>query len=233
MKLVLRAIVILLAAALGVALIWAMLTLGAPPVRLSTQVAERLGETGVSHPVTAVLLNFRGFDTLLEVAVLLLALLGVLSVADGEGRGPVSVPDLQRVAAPTGGAAVLPWLARVLAPLMVLTAGYLLWAGAHQPGGAFQAAAVLAATAVLLHLAHLLPAWAAPGLALRAGLVFGLLAFITVAAALMLQGELLHYPPAWAGALILLIETALTLSLALILAGLFLSLSRHRREPQR
>ena len=38
-------------------------------------VAAHLAESGVTHPVTAVLLNYRGYDTLLEIAVLLLALL--------------------------------------------------------------------------------------------------------------------------------------------------------------
>jgi hypothetical protein len=47
-----------------------------------------------------------------------------------------------------------------------------------------------------------------------------------VAAALLTQGSLLQYPPAAAGTLILLIESGLTVSLALILAGLFLFLSR-------
>ena len=36
--------------------------------------------SGVRNPVTAVLLNFRGYDTLLEMGVLLVALLGVWSL---------------------------------------------------------------------------------------------------------------------------------------------------------
>ena len=50
--------------------------------------------------------------------------------------------------------------------------------------------------------------------------------FLAVSAALLPQGALLTYPPAMAGGLILLIEAVLTVSLALILAGLFLFLSR-------
>jgi hypothetical protein len=48
---------------------------------------------------------------------------------------------------------------------------------------------------------------------------------------LLAEGSLLRYPPEWAGALILLIESALTLSLGLILAGLFLSLGDRRESP--
>jgi hypothetical protein len=85
---------------------------------------------------------------------------------------------------------------------------------------------VLAAAAVLLHLTGLLPSWLAPTSILRWGLSAGFLIFLAVAAALIPQGALLQYPPAQAGSLILLIEGGLTFSLGLILAGLFLFLSR-------
>lgn len=207
----LAAIVVLLAAALGAALGAAMLGLPAFAVRLPGAVAANLADSGVEHPVTAVLLNFRGYDTLLEVAVLLLALVGVLALAR-----PHAAP-----AAPAHP--VLLTLARLLAPLMVLVAGYLLWIGAYAPGGAFQAGAVLAAAGVLLRLAGLLPGWAEPGLMLRSGLVLGLVVFVAVAAALLGDGSLLQYPPAAASALILLIEAGLTLSIGLTLAGLYLA----------
>ena len=96
---------------------------------------------------------------------------------------------------------------------MILAAVYLLWAGALRPGGAFQAGAILAAAAVLLNLAGVLPAWAVPRFWLRLGMAGGLLIFLAVAAGLLAQGALLRYPPEWAGTLILLIETGLTLSL--------------------
>lgn len=215
MKALLATGVSLAALALAAALIAAMLELPPPAVVLPEMVAARMGQSGVLHPVTAVLLNFRGYDTLLEVAVLLLALLGVLAVGDRRA--------LARTA--PSGEPVLRTLARLLAPLMILSAGYLLWAGAHRPGGAFQGAAVLAAAAVLLHLARLLPAWLRPGLLLRLGLAGGFLLFLALAAALLTAGGLLEYPPSWAGALILLIEAGLTLSLGLTLAGLFLFLT--------
>lgn len=216
MKTWLTAAVLFLASVLGLALGWSMLDLPVAAVQLPAEVKTQLGVSGVAHPVTAVLLNFRGYDTLLEIAVLLLALLAILALpqasASGERRAAPANPILQSVA-------------RLLIPLMVLVAGYVLWAGAHRPGGAFQAGAVLAGAGVLLHLAGLLPPWASPGRALRVGLAFGLLIFIAVAATLMLQGTLLQYPPAWAGALILLIEASLTVSLALVLAGLYLALT--------
>lgn len=212
-----RIVVLLAAALLAAALIAAMLDLPAPTVNLPSAVAAHMAVSGVEHPVTAVLLNFRGYDTLLEIGVLLLALLVVLAVSPREESAALGSVD-----------PVLQMLARVAVPLMLLAAVYLLWAGAHQPGGAFQAGAVLGAAAVLLHLAGLLPGWNAPQRRLRWALAGGFLVFLGIAAALLTQGALLAYPPAVAGALILLIEAALTLSLGLILAGLFLFLAREQ-----
>ena len=120
---------LLLTAALGYA-VW---TLPSDGAGLGNDVAANLDRSGVSNPVTAVLLNFRGYDTLLEVMVLLLALLGAWSLGLSSPR---------REAAP---GLVLDTLSRLLVPLLILVAAYLLWVGAHAPGGAFQAGAVLAA----------------------------------------------------------------------------------------
>ena len=117
--------------------------------------------------------------------------------------------------------------ARLITPMMVLIAGYLLWAGAHRPGGAFQAGAVLAGAMVLLHIVRIKPAWTSPGTLLRVGISGGFLVFLVVAAGPLIDGNLLHYPQTWAGTLILAIETSLTLSLGLILGGLFLFLTSH------
>ena len=210
-----RLSVIALALAFVALLIGAMLELGPAAVNLRGPVAAHLVQSGVSHTVTAVLLNYRGYDTLLEIAVLLLALLAILAVLGDMPDSPT------RAAHP-----VLQTLARLAAPLMIVVAVYLLWAGAFRPGGAFQAGAVLAAAGVLLHLVGLIPGWSLPRLRLRIGLAAGFVVFLTVAALLLMQGALLKYPPDMAGGLILLIESGLTISLALILAGLFLFLSR-------
>lgn len=208
------------AAALGFAfwLISALLNLPATLIDLRPLLAEAIPKSGVAHPVTAVLLNTRGYDTLLEIAVLLVALIGVLIAV------PPAKPALSEPPA-TARDAMVPALARLVAPLAVFFAIYVLWAGAHRPGGAFQAAAILAAALVLFHLAGLTAAWSAPTLRLRVGLIAGFLIFIAIAAAPLLGGMLLQYPPALAGTLILVIESGLTISLALVLAGLFLLLA--------
>jgi len=215
MKRMVVALVVTLALAFVLLLTGAMLELGPVAIDLRAPVAAHLAQSGVSHPVTAVLLNYRGYDTLLEIAVLLLALLAILAVVGDTAA-----------TRPMASHPVLQMLARLATPLMIVVAIYLLWAGAFRPGGAFQAGAVLAAAAVLLHLVGLLPGWSTPGLRLRIGLVAGFALFLAVATGLLMHGTLLQYPPAAAGVLILLIEAGLTVSLALILAGLFLFLAR-------
>jgi multisubunit Na+/H+ antiporter MnhB subunit len=188
-----------------------LLSLPAQAPGLSAVVAQNLDASGVRNPVTAVLINFRGYDTLLEMAVLLLALLGVWSL----GRAP------EQRKSPPG--AVLELLLRLLVPVLIVVAGYLLWDGGHAPGGAFQAGAVLAAIGVLLILAgwHLGSRFA--GLPQRIVLVTGLVMFVIVGlGSILVGGHLLEYPRPFSGALILLIESAATLSIGITLADLFL-----------
>ena len=77
--------VIILCAAFGLLLFHAMLELPASRVHLAELVNEKLADSGVNHPVTAVLLNFRGYDTMLEVAVLFVALTAMLTQAKSPG----------------------------------------------------------------------------------------------------------------------------------------------------
>ncbi len=209
---------LLLALTLG----WVMIDLPTPPSALSDLVERRLGDSGVRHPVTAVLLNFRGYDTLLEITVLLLAVLGMLVLRHADDEAARALP-----ADPNP---VLAAMTHVLVPLLVVVAGYLLWAGAHRAGGAFQAGALLAAAGVLLQFAGR-PQVVLPALALqRAGLFLGFAVFLSVALGpLLAGGALLEYPRAWAGALILLIESTLSISIGLILLSLFSGAPARRR----
>lgn len=169
--------------------------------------------TGASHPVTAVLLDFRGYDTLLEIGVLLVAVLGAWAA-----RGPAAGPAPP---APPSGP-LLASAVRLLVPLMVVVSGFLLWVGASAPGGAFQAGTVLGATLVLASLAGVVRPRGVPDWTLRAVLAFGFSVFLAVAGATAAsQGALLRYPVAHAAGLLLAIESALTLSLALVMATLF------------
>ncbi|MFN4261542.1 MAG: hydrogenase subunit MbhD domain-containing protein [Gemmataceae bacterium] len=179
---------------------------------LGNQVEARLAESGANNPVTAVLLNFRGYDTFLEIGVLLLAVVGVWSLPPTrETRHSEDTPGL-----------VLLFLVRILVPIIGVVAAYLLWQGTDEPGGAFQAGAVLSAAGVLLLVAGLVRPPTSRGWAERGALVLGFGGFLALAVALMgIGGRFLEYPPTGAASLILLIETVLTLSIALTLVALF------------
>jgi multisubunit Na+/H+ antiporter MnhB subunit len=196
-----------LAAALGWAL--AQTLVSGPAAGQGTAIARAMPHSGVDNPVTAVLLNFRAYDTLLELAVLLVAVLGVLALGRarpaGQGAGPVL----------TG---LLGWLL----PLLVVTGGYLLWVGAHAPGGAFQAGAMLAAAGVLLRLSGRADAGLPGETARRWLLVAGVAAFLAVGLVAMAGGAFLQYPQPLAGGLILLIEAAATLSIGVTLTLAFI-----------
>lgn len=180
-------------------------------------IEQAMPASGVEHPVTAVLLNFRAWDTLLELAVLLLALLGARQL--GPRRLELAEPwPLLRS-----------W-ARVLAPLLVLVAGYVLWRGASAPGGAFQAGSLLAAGVVLLRLSGLLPVLRWSFAPLRLLVLGGLLVFVAVALATAWLGQgWLTYPDGAAKGLILLIEATATLSIA---ASLSLLVVGENEEPE-
>ena len=204
-----------LAAGLG----YAVLTLPVESKGLIELVAENLAASGVSNPVTAVLMNFRGYDTMLEKIVLLLALLGIWSLG-GTHWIQESEPG-----------PVLVTLSLYLTPALILVAGYLLWVGGHAPGGAFQAGALLGAAGVLLLLTNLQLRPGLTGLPLRACISIGPAVFIAIATlTLVWTGGLLAYPLAQAGTLILVLETAATVSIGVLLAALFWGSPPERKE---
>lgn len=204
------------AAAAGVLalLTWGILALPPEAPGLAPLVEARLAQSGVRNPVTAVLLNFRGYDTLLEVTVLVLALFGAGFVRLG--------PDARELRMIARHDPMLLGFARVMLPVMLVVAAYLLWMGSTAPGGAFQAAALACGAGLLLVLPGL---WNGPRLAparWRLALVAGYGVFLATAAlTLAARGALLDYWPAASGALILLVEASLAVSLGLLLLAFF------------
>ena len=207
----------LLAFALTGAVAWAFVSASGETV-YPALVTGHIDQSGVTNPVTAVLLNFRAWDTLLEIAVLIVALLIVAGLASTV-VDPVPLGEL-----------VIPF-ARIVVPVTVLLAGHLLWQGASAPGGAFQAGAMLAGGGLALALGgffrfgpQLCKTISWIGLA---GLAVFLLAALGSAA---LTGGFLNYPDDSAKTWIVVIESALTLSIAAILVLLFVSPPRRAQR---
>jgi multisubunit Na+/H+ antiporter MnhB subunit len=195
------------AAAIGAA----TLALPPDPAGLRPLVERGIADSGVEHPVTAVLLNFRAYDTWLEVAVLFTAVAGMLALL--RAHEPA-------VRSATHPGELLDAFTRSIVPVIVLVGLYLLWRGTAGPGGAFQAGAVLAAAGIMLYATGTAPRVATVAWRHRGVLVAGVAAFAALGAGALLAGEpLLTYPREEAGALILAIEAAVTLAIAGTLAA--------------
>ena len=208
--------VLAMALSLGVtaALVLCVLALPEPGPTLAPQVARELPATGVGNPITGVLLAFRALDTLLEAIVLVIALIGVWSLAPDRFWG--GRPGMRHHADPDG---VLAYFARVLPPIGIVVGIYLFWAGADHPGGKFQSATILAAMWMLAQMAGLADAPAVGNRLLRAGIVAGPLVFVAVGLlGLWTAGDFLGYPQGWAKPMIVAIEVALLPTLVLVLA---------------
>lgn len=185
----------------------ALLILTAWPARELTSPLPAIAQSqmtasGVLNPVTATLINFRAWDTLLELVVLLLAFLGVKQL----------LPTHKHTLGPWP--LLLAW-SRHLAPLLVIAGCYMVWRGSDAPGGAFQAGALLAAGAVTLRLALVLPPLRWSQWPLRVLVLAGVVVFISLAVLTAWLGEgWLDYPNGWSKPLIVMVEVVAALSIA-------------------
>lgn len=197
------------------ALAWAWFALPVPE-RPAPDLATALPRAGVENPVTAVLLNFRAWDTLLESIVLLAALVGVWMLAkDEDWHERMGLPQHAR----HGG--VMANFGRLLPPVGVLVGIYLVYIGADRPGGAFQGGTVLAAVGLVAALAGLFQPPRVTAHTWRMALVVGPIVFLAagIAGAIMGAG-FLSLSEEIAGATIFTIEIALAASIAVTLGFL-------------
>ncbi len=178
------------------------------------EASELLSQSGASNLTTAVIINFRGYDTLLEIGVMLIVAVGVYILREYEE--PRSLAHL------SDPEPLITLFLHLLSPLMILFGSYLLWAGSTVPGGAFQAGSVLAGSGILLLLAKVRIPLDFSNIWVKAMLVAGLLVFLLTGFATMLVStHFLDFPPRFAKGLVLLIEFFATLSIAVILLSLF------------
>jgi multisubunit Na+/H+ antiporter MnhB subunit len=194
---------------------------------LAPMAMENLPQTGLGNPVAGVLFVYRALDTLLEKVVLILALLGVWSLAPDRVWG--GIPGLRVYAQPSS---TLTFLAQLLPPVGIVVAIYMCWVGAKEPGGAFQGGTVLAAMWLLVMIAGLksVPSISQPWLRLL--LVVGPAIFLAIGlAGMVLANAFLDYPSGYAKALIVAIEFSLTLSIGVALGLLAAGPPERVRQP--
>jgi multisubunit Na+/H+ antiporter MnhB subunit len=202
-----------LSATVAAALAVGVLFLPDPAPTLAPAAAANAAATGLGNPVTNVLMAFRAMDTMLEKVVLLLALVGVWSLAPDRLWG--GRPGPRHQADPQG---VLAFLARLLPPVGIVVGIYVFWVSADHPGGAFQGATMLAAMWLLVMMAGLADAPPVSRRWLRLMLIAGPAVFLLVGLGGLWLGEaFLAYPVAYAKPLILAIEAAMVLTIAITL----------------
>ncbi len=191
---------------------------------LTAAAESMLPESGVEHPVTAVLLNFRAYDTWLEIGVILLGLLAIFVTG---GIKIYTKPDV---------VAKDPLLRQVIlffTPVLFLFGAFLLYIGKSGPGGAFQAAVLWGAIGILLHLGGkpvfaMIPRWVG-----QLVLIMGLGFFLLMGFVFMSGGAtLFEYPKAYAGTLILIVETLAAISIAAALTAIYANLNQMKEEPK-
>ena len=195
-----------------------ILSLPAPAPTLAPQAAAAASGpgAGLGNPITAVLMSYRSFDTMLEKVVLILAVVGVWSVGADQAWGAAPAPF-----GPDRPYDALVFLAKALAPVGAIIGFHIFWTGADAPGGAFQGGALLAAMWMVALMARLIELPRIDARWLRLALVAGPAVFLAVGiAGAMLAGSFFAYPSAFAKPLILSIEAFMVLSIAVALTML-------------
>jgi multicomponent Na+:H+ antiporter subunit B len=99
-------------------------------------------EGGAENIITAIILNYRGYDTMGEVTVIFSALISVLAVLTREKSELIRAPKY----APGDESSVMVRTAvKFFLPFILLFSVYVILMGKYSPGGGFQGGAVIAA----------------------------------------------------------------------------------------
>jgi multisubunit Na+/H+ antiporter MnhB subunit len=209
----LRVAAAVLSALVAGALAAAVLYLPDAAPSLAPEADKALPATGLGNAVTAVLIAYRSFDTMLEKVVLVLAIVGVWSVAPDRFWSGAPAP-----LGPATPDAALVFLARVLAPIGIVIGVQMFWVGADDPGGAFQGGAILAAMWMIVMMARLTEPPRVGSGWLRLALVSGPAVFLVVGlVGPLMAGSFFAFPAGFAKPLILFIEAFMVLSIAVTL----------------
>lgn len=118
-------------------------------------IEQTVNETKVPNMVTAVLADFRGYDTMFETVVIFIAGIGIIAVLRTFGDTAGKASDYQEP--DEGSDIIVRSTCHLMVPLIQLFALYVVAHGHHSPGGGFQGGVMLGASYILLALACGLP----------------------------------------------------------------------------
>lgn len=120
-------------------------------------------DTLVPNMVTAILADYRGYDTMFETVVVFIAGMSIFTILGvgtaKEAQGGLTPPDYLRIRAPND--LIIRTTCRLLVPVIQIFALYVLAHGHHSPGGGFQGGVIMAASFIMLELSSDLRARAA------------------------------------------------------------------------
>lgn len=129
------------------------------PIRQDPMIRDYVTEqfhhdTAARNAVTAILLNYRMYDTLFEALILLTAIVGMhqflpraADMVDDETSTAQAVPAIAE-------STILKMTIGLLYPFMMLFGFYIIYNGLNTPGGGFQGGSILAALLVARYVVH-------------------------------------------------------------------------------
>lgn len=156
-------------------------------------IENTIRDAHVPNIVTTVLADYRGFDTLLETAVVFIACIAIYSILRVDSaKSTVDEPDI--IAAPPAydptDSLIIRQASRIMVPFMQIFALYVIAHGHYSPGGGFQGGVILGASVILLcisfDLKYVLRQWTEKKIMLLTAL--GVLIYAAVGVACMFMG---------------------------------------------
>jgi multicomponent Na+:H+ antiporter subunit B len=108
-------------------------------------------DLGAPNVITGILLTYRAFDTLGEVAVLFMVAAGVGLVLGASAKGAGAEAESEKA---TPASEIVQSAAQIMVPLIAIFAAYIIMNGHISAGGGFQGGAVIASAVMLLLLAN-------------------------------------------------------------------------------
>lgn len=115
-------------------------------------ITETFPETSVPNMVTAVLADYRGYDTMFETVVIFTAGIAIIAILRRYGPKDKVVPEQKLYKKEPD--LIVETTCRLMIPVIQLFALYVVAHGHHSPGGGFQGGVIFGASFILLALAR-------------------------------------------------------------------------------